>query len=277
MTVRFGVPLLLAVSLSLAACGRGAPSWTDEGDRLLRNNDLVGAEQAYNRALAEDPHHAPAVYAKGWVLYISGYGDLKETARQLFSRSIDYDPDFYGGYHGKGVILLDENNFGGAERLLRQAWERAPEEPSVVVSMGQLYLRAGQLDAAEQVFEEAARLAPQRGELRRFVADVAIARGRYDVALEEIERGRASSVSGRRGAMLLDEGAVYAHVAKARAAAASDSDGGAGTADALQALEDADTVLARMTEEGFEADAQRLVTEVVGPLRKSFANAPESP
>ena len=98
--------MLLVGIVVLAACGRSAAQWTEEGDTLLRANDLEGAEHAYNKALAEDPHYAPAIYGKGWALTVSGFDDLEDTARQLFERSIDYDPDFFGGYRGRGVLLL---------------------------------------------------------------------------------------------------------------------------------------------------------------------------
>ena len=35
--------LLLSVLLALAGCGQSAASWTQQGDGLLRENDLIGA------------------------------------------------------------------------------------------------------------------------------------------------------------------------------------------------------------------------------------------
>lgn len=263
---------LVVLTLCAAGCGRSAEAWTTEGDRLLRSNDLEGAERAYNRAIAEDPHYAPAVYGKGWALYASGFDGLQNIARQLFSRAIDYDPDFYGGYRGRGVLLLDEGNLPAAEGFLRKAWERAPNEAPVIESMGQLYLRAGHLGPARQVFTEAVRLAPERGELRRFLADVAMAEGDFAQALLELEKGRAAPISGQRGLLLLDEGEVFVHVAAAQAIlrgaeAAPSSD----LRDAGLALGSADAVLLRMEASGFVAEAIVLRRDRVNPLRKRIA------
>jgi len=256
----------------VVGCGRSAEGWTTEGDRLLRSNDLEGAERAYNRALAEDPHYAPAVYGKGWALYASGFDGLQDTARQLFSRAIDYDPDFYGGYRGRGVLLLEEGNLPAAEGFLRKAWERAPNEAPVIESMGQLYLRAGHLGPARKVFTEAVRLAPERGEMRRFLADVAMAEGDFAQALFELEKGRAAPISGQRGLLLLDEGEVFVHLAAAQAilqgtAEASSSE----PEDAGLALDSADAVLLRMEESGFVAEVAALRRDHVNPLRKRIA------
>jgi tetratricopeptide (TPR) repeat protein len=200
---RVAVGLLLM--LALVGC-RSADSWTAEGDRLLRENDLVGAEHAYNRALERDPHHAPAIYGKGWALFASGFEELRSPARQLFQRAIDYGPDYFGGYRGMGVLLLDEGKIGPGERFLRDAFERGPTEPGVLESLGQLYLQAKRLDEARTLFQGAVDAAPDRGEFHRFLAEVAIVEKNWEAAFAAIDAGRAASVSGLRGTMALDEG-----------------------------------------------------------------------
>ena|GEM_PF-1608922 len=199
------VPLLLFCLVGLA-CSGSASSWTERGDALLLNNDLLGAEAAYNRAIHMDPHHAPALYGKGWALYASGFESLKPVARQLFQRSIEYQPDFFGGYRGKGVLLLESGQVIAAETLLRTAFEKSQTDPGVLASLGQLYLQAGRLQEAEQLFERALELKPARGELRRYLAEVDLAREDPVAAMEHIEQGRARGSSGRRGELVLDEG-----------------------------------------------------------------------
>ncbi len=198
--------LLLLVSLVGLACGGSATAWTERGDELLLDNDLLGAEAAYNRAIAIEPHHAPALYGKGWALYASGFETLRPVARQLFQRAIEYQPEFFGGYRGKGVLLLESGQVIAAETLLRSAFEKDPEEPGVLASLGQLYLQAGRLQEAEQLFTRALELRPGRGELRRYLAEVELAREDVAAAMQQIERGRDGQVSGRRGGLVLDEG-----------------------------------------------------------------------
>ncbi len=196
---------ILVVALALVACGGSAAGWTERGDALLRDNDLVEAEAAYNRAIDLDPHYAPALYGKGWALYASGFEALRPASRQLFQRSIEYQPEYFGGYRGKAVLLLEDGKVLAAETLLRTAFAKNSESSAVLSSLGQLYLRADRLEEAEELFQRALELSPDRGELRRYLAEVALARGDVEQALVEIEKGRASA-GGKRGMMVIDEG-----------------------------------------------------------------------
>lgn len=249
----------------MAGCGRSAGHWTDVGDRLIREGDLVGAELAYNKALDRDPRHVAAIYGKGWALRSSGHADLNGAARQLFQRAIDYDPDYFGGYRGMGVLLLEEGKALAAEKYLRQAFDRAPEDPGVLESLGQLYLRAGRLAEAEAVFRHAIDVAPSRGELRRGLSEAALKRGDFATAVAEIERGRAAAVSGRIALYLLDEGEALAHLAWAseQLKEAPIDLVGAG-----QSLTRASTLLDELARRGFETEAKRLRTELLEPLEK---------
>jgi len=197
---------LLTLALVGLACSGSASSWSGRGDALLLDNDLLGAEAAYNRAIAIDPHYAPALYGKGWALYASGFETLRPVARQLFQRAIEYQPEFFGGYRGKGVLLLESGLVIAAETLLRTAFEKDPDEPGVLASLGQLYLQAGRLQEAEKLFVRALELGPERGELRRYLAEVELAREDLSAAMRQIELGRSGPVSGRRGVLVLDEG-----------------------------------------------------------------------
>ena len=237
--------LCLSTLIALAGCGKSASSWTAHGDVLLRENDLIGAEDAYNRAIAVEPHYAPALYGKGWVLYASGFDNLRPVARQLFQRAIEYQPEYFGGYRGKGVLLLEDGKVMAAEKFLRTAFEKDSEAPAVLASLGQLYLQAGRLDEAEQLFDRAMNSSSARGELHRYLAEVAMARGDLDGAMKHIETGRNSSVSGKRGLMVLDEGEERVLLERARLLLEDpDSTDPIRFEEALQALEGAGRLLA---------------------------------
>ena len=169
--------------------------------------------------------------------------------------------------------------FDFAERHLRQAWALAPEEATVLESLGQLYLRADRLIEAEQVFEAAVQAGPARGELRRFLADIALRRGDHAAALEQIELGRGSSVGGQRGLYLLDEGEALIRLDRARRLiAAAEAPEDPRLAEALQEFERADSVLMEASGNGFEREVRQVRESVVDQievrLREKMGGAP---
>jgi tetratricopeptide (TPR) repeat protein len=251
--------------LLVVGCGRSAQHWTDLGDTHLRDAEFIAAELSYNKALARNPRYVPAIYGKGWALRASGHAVLDGPARQLFQRAIDYDAEYFGGYRGMGVLLMDEGKIPVAEQYLREAYDRAPEEASVLDSLGQLYLRAGRLNEAETVFNHAIDAAPARGELRRGLAEVAARRGDFAGAVVQIEHGRAAAVSGRMGLFLLDEGEILIHLAWARAQMEAAPPDLVGTG---QSLTRASTLLVEMARQGFEVESRRLRTELLEPLEQ---------
>lgn len=266
------VVLAVVCGLLLRRCGQTSDDWVRRGDEHLRANRLADAELAYGRALDADPRNVRAIYGKGWALLESGYEDLRSPARQLFQRAIDYDPDWYGGYRGMGALLMEEGKVPAAERHLRMAWDRARDEPTVLESLGQLYLHAGRLDEAGSVFEEALRVAPERGEIRRFLADVALRRGDHEGALAQIERGRQGSVSGPRGQCLLDEGEALVRLDRAlRLVRQAGGPEDPRLDEALQEIDRADSVLSEASDRGFQREVLELRQGVLEPLRIRLA------
>ena len=261
--------LLLLLLLAAAGCGRSAEAWTAEGDALLRANRLAEAERAYNRALDRAPHHAPAAYGKGWALYASGHEELRPAARQLFQRAIDYEPDYFGGYRGKAVMLLEEGQLLSAETLLRTAWEKAPNDPGTLESLGQLYLNSGRPADAELLFRAAVDASPGRGELHRFVADALASQDDLEGARDALMVGLGSSVSGVRGLVLLEEGLAALEIRVAEEAARAPLDPDDERLDvALQALDRADTVLKEARLRGvFETELAELARRAVSVRR----------
>ena len=253
---------LLVLLPLLVACTGSADSWTKEGDRLIRDRDLVGAEHAYNNAIAKDAHYGPALYGKGWAMYLSGHEELHDAARQLFQRCIDYAPDYFGGYRGMGVLLMDDGKVALAERMLRTAFEKDDREPTTLTSLGQLYLAADRFDEARQLFASAAALAPERGEMLRYMAELELARGDFGAALDWIAQGRSRPVSGKAGLLALDEGELRILLEKARTLL----EGATGPDDpvlveALQAIDGAD----RLLEKAILSDPR---LRLIGPRRK---------
>lgn len=270
MTVGRAAPLLFLGALLLGCAS--AERWTDEGDAALRDNRLEDAERAYDRALSADPHHAPALYGKGWVYYASGLDSLRPVARDLFQRAIDYDPAFFGGWRGKGVMLLDDGKVPAAEKALREAARLAPREASALESLGRHYLRARRTPEARRLFEASLAAAPERGELRRLIAEVELAEADHEGALREVALGRESPLSGRRGLLMLDDIESIVRAEWVRASL----DGAIPALDptlALQHLDRADSLLESTDALGFSPIEVRQRRTAHRALRERLASA----
>jgi predicted Zn-dependent protease len=269
---------LLALSLLLLVGCQSADRWTRRGDALVRAGDLEGAERAYSHALRLRPGHAPAMYGKGWALYASGLPELRSVAQQLFERSIEADPGFAGGYRGKAVLMMADQQVLAAETLLRQAYQLAPGDPAVLESYGQLYLAADRLEDAERVFQAAITAAPGRGELHRFLADVDLAADDPDAALAHIADGRRTGASTALGSTLLDEGEARILHEKARLAADGLLDGDdVGLATVLELLAQSDAVLAAAAGTDFAEDAREALAFANAELRSRLVPTPQEP
>ena len=114
-------------------------------------------------------------------------------------------------------------------------------------------------------------MAPERGELRRFLADVALAEDDFDGALDQLAQARAGSVSGKRGLYLVEEGEVYVHCAAARAML----DGrflveSSSRPSPTEALAAAEAALDRIEDLGFVEEAVALRRAQTDPLKSEI-------
>jgi tetratricopeptide (TPR) repeat protein len=101
------------------------------------------------------------------------------------------DPGSWGLSNFVGYALADGNlELGRARRLLERALRSAPDEPTVLDSMGWLQLRRGDFGAAARYLYRAHRLAPADAEILYHLGVLEVALGRQVAARRRLARAR---------------------------------------------------------------------------------------
>src|SRR6266498_628116 len=72
-----------------------------EGDRKLRNNDIVGAIETFSEGIQAEPHDIQNYFGRAKAYYLTG--DLNAAIADL-TQAIDIQPDNNVGYYRRAQI-----------------------------------------------------------------------------------------------------------------------------------------------------------------------------
>ena len=100
-----------------------AAGWLQRGQILEEDEDLDGAEKAYLKALALQPHFAEAYFSLGNVLRER---DRLGVAEQAYRTCVAQDPAFSAGWYNLAEVLEAKGDSQGAIQSLTRAVEIAP-------------------------------------------------------------------------------------------------------------------------------------------------------
>lgn len=126
---------------------------------LIRNEMLVGAgryQEAYDaldRVIEEQPDNIELLYARGMVA-----SDLKDVAglEKDMRRVLELNPGHAHALNALGYTLADQTErIDEAERLIKQALDKRPDDPFILDSYGWVKYRQGQLKEAEKYLRQA--------------------------------------------------------------------------------------------------------------------------
>ena len=124
-----------------------------EGEILSEAGQLREALALYNQVLAETPNNHDVLYARA--LIAERLNDLK-LAEDDLRRIISEDPKNYHALNALGYTLADRTDrLQEALALIEKAVALAPDEPAIVDSLGWVYYRLGNLDAAAEHLKRA--------------------------------------------------------------------------------------------------------------------------
>jgi tetratricopeptide (TPR) repeat protein len=154
----------------------------NEGVNRSMAGEHASAIQAFNKVLAEDPRHTPALSAKGFSLMRVG---KPAEALRCFERAIELDPSAADNYRNAALCQLEMDEPEAASLLLERAFQLNPEtsyrEAAAVeiFSLGQALLSPGgrrpdkaRYRHARHMFELTLEYHPSFIEAARALADV---------------------------------------------------------------------------------------------------------
>lgn len=185
----------------------------------LRQQDIDGARQLLRAAQPVLAGFAPAQFLLGIVAYADG--EL-ETSRTWLVRYLNAQPQNLQARKLLVVTLLRLNAVGEAAKLLEVARAQAPDDPQVLLLMGNAELRAGRAAEASALLQRAAELAPEDPRVLGQLAVSHLATGQNSEALAALN----ATLDLNEDASALGYAMVFVHL---RAGA---------FADALQVAED---------------------------------------
>lgn len=147
--------------------------------RLLRTNDLGGAEAACRAILATDPHNAQALHLLGVVAAHTGHPD---GALDLFALAIAEDGKDPSFHNSRGSLLFQLGRATEAEAAFRAGIALNDRLPELHGNLGNALKALGRLEDAEGAFRAALALRGDAPEMHNFLGTTLRELGRLDEA-----------------------------------------------------------------------------------------------
>ncbi len=151
-----------------------------------RLNDVEGAIEQVNRALAINPEAAAALALKGKLMLRT---DQTDRAVQLLSEALAADPDNLEAHRYLPVAYLRNNQAFEAERAARAAVEKMPDVVDAQINLAIALLAQEKAEESEAVLRRTMELAPADPAPPLRLAELLVREGReLDEAVELAER-----------------------------------------------------------------------------------------
>jgi type IV pilus assembly protein PilF len=190
---------LLVALLAVAACGTSprsesssdrkatAEATRNVGEAYLAGGNLTGALRELTRAEGMDPDDHITQFDIGLV-YL--YRERYDQAIQHFERAIQLKPDFAPAINSMGNAYLAQGQWDKAieayQRIIEDVFYGTPH--FALSNMGLAYYNKQNYPEAEKRFLEALKMNPDFVNALAGLASTYIATGRYDDAIQKLER-----------------------------------------------------------------------------------------
>jgi len=160
---------------------RGIEIHQTEAQILRDAGDYKGAYAVLSSALAEDPNSADLIYD---VAMIAEKLDRLDEVESQLTRLIELKPDNPQALNALGYTLVDRTpRTAEGLKLIERALTLAPEDPSILDSMGWAHFRMGNLGDSEKFLRRALADRPDP-EIAAHLGEVLWAKGERDHAKE---------------------------------------------------------------------------------------------
>ncbi len=158
-------------------CPPEAQHQFEEGNRLLQQGDLSGAQAHYKLALALAPDLAE-VWAN-LALLQERKGEIADAIGS-YSRALALQPTNTQIYLNLGVLLLNHKRFADAELAFRQALELAPHSAPAWSNLGVLWACLKREDEAEACYRRALVIDPHYARAQFNLSYILMRQGRFE-------------------------------------------------------------------------------------------------
>ncbi len=145
--------------------------------------DARDAVAQYGAALELDQKLTDARAALGRIYLFGGAPDKAIT---LVEAGLANDPQNAKLLVVRGAARAQQGNDAGGIEDAKQALQQAPNDDYAIALLSSLYKKKGDLDQAWSVAEEGSKRLPDNADLRLVLADLALARRRFDLADQEM-------------------------------------------------------------------------------------------
>jgi tetratricopeptide (TPR) repeat protein len=158
-----------------------------EGQVLSDAGLTQSAYELYTSALVSSPDSEDLLYARA--LTAEKLGDLVAAERDM-RRILANDPENVRTMNALGYTLADKTDrYEEALAYITSAYEKSPEDPAIIDSMGWVQYRLGNLDIARQYLQQAWEMTSD-SEIGAHLGEVMWQQGDYEAARKVWERAR---------------------------------------------------------------------------------------
>jgi tetratricopeptide (TPR) repeat protein len=171
---------------------------------LLGIGELEAAREKFNRILELNPGFAPALFYLGEIAF-----DNKdfEQAAQLYREALQKDTSLPGPRYRLAQFSLNRDETMEARAYLVSELRLAGEDANILVSMGSMFLTAGDLDYATHCLLRAVDVDCSNADAHYYLGVVSAAKGAFEDAAEFFSH--ALDIKSEHLLSLRDSAAVY--------------------------------------------------------------------